>query len=137
VDGFRQRVFEEVAKSELPGLCFTFVWDLDNDGDRAFLEAACAPFRARGAAIAFVELRADLAERLVRNRSEDRLQEKPSKRDLERSEANLLMLESRRLNSNGPLPLEHRHVIVETDGRSARDVAAEVMQRLGLTGDDP
>jgi hypothetical protein len=34
------------------------------------------------------------------------------------------------------LPLAHRHVIVETDGRSAHDVATEVMQCLGLKGTD-
>lgn len=132
VDGFRQSVFAEVAASDLPGLCFTFVWDLDNEGDREFLQTACVPFQARGADITFIELRADLSERLARNRSPDRLLEKPSKRDLEKSQANLLMLDQKRLNTNGLIPLNYRHVVVDTNGRSAQETADEVLQRSGL-----
>jgi AAA domain len=132
VDGFRQSLFEEVARSDLPGLCFTFVWDLDNDGDRAFLEAACRPFLTRGADISFVELRADLPERLLRNRTPERLLEKPSKRDLEQSEANLLALECKRLNSDGSIPMTHRHLIVDTNDRSSREVADVILERLDL-----
>jgi len=130
VDGFRASVFEEVAKSDLPGLSFTFVWNLDDAGDRAFLEAACQPFRQRDADIAFVELRADLSERLSRNRSPDRLLEKPSKRDLERSEANLLTLEGKRMNSDGTIPLDYRHLVVDTGARTVDDVAAEILRWL-------
>jgi AAA domain len=136
VDGFRQSMFEEVANSDLPGLCFTFVWDLDNDGDRGFLEAACLPFETRGADIAFIELRADLAERLSRNRSPERLLEKPSKRDVEQSEANLLMLEPKRLNTSGTIPLNYRHVVVDTNGRTAHEVADEILVLLGLRRSD-
>lgn len=132
VDGFRQSVFDEVAKSELPGLCFTFVWDLDSDGDRAFLEAACEPFQRCGADISFIELRADLSERLLRNRAPERLLEKPSKRDVEQSEASLLMLERKRLNTSGTLPLKHRHLVVDTNGRSPQDVAEEILRELSL-----
>jgi len=132
VDGFRQRVFEEVAQSDLPGLCFTFVWDLDSDGDRTFLEEACAPFLKRGADVAFIELRADLAERLRRNRTSERLAEKPSKRDVAASETNLLALEGRRLNSDGAIPLAHRHLVIETDHRSAEETAEIVLSFIGL-----
>lgn len=132
VDGFRQRMFDEVAQSDLPGLCFTFVWDLDSDGDRAFLEAACEPFVRRGAEITFIELRADLSERLSRNRSPERLLEKPSKRDVAQSEASLLKLEQKRLNTNGTIPLGHRHLDIDTNGRSSHDVAHEILDLLGM-----
>ena len=132
VDGFRRDLFREVAVSDLPGLCFTFVWDLDSDYDREFLVAACEPFLTRGADITFVELRADLAERLVRNRSPERLQEKPSKRNVAQSEANLLALEEKRMSSDGAIPLPHRHLIVDTNDRPARDVADEVLRLLRL-----
>jgi len=132
VDGFRRRIFEEVAQSDLPGLCFTFVWDLDNDDDRRFLESACEPFQKHGADIVFVELRATLVERLRRNRAPDRLSEKPSKRDLARSEANLLMLEERRLNSGGTIPLAHRHLVIDTQDRSPNEAAETVLEFIGL-----
>lgn len=132
VDGFRLRLFEEVAQSDLPGLCFTFVWDLDSEDDREFVAAACEPFRQRGADISFIELRADLSERLVRNRSPERLREKPSKRNLEQSEANLLALEGYRLNTDGRIPLEYPHLVVDTNGRSSKEVADAIIERLWL-----
>ena len=82
VDGFRRRIFEEVAQSDLPGLSFTFVWNLDSAEDHDFIAAACEPFRARGANVALIELRAGLATRLARNRSPERLQEKRFGRDV-------------------------------------------------------
>src|SRR5919106_5318772 len=51
---FRRRVFEEVAASELPGLIFTFVWALNLDSDREFIDRSCDIFRKKGADIYFV-----------------------------------------------------------------------------------
>jgi hypothetical protein len=132
VDGFRRRMFEEVAQSDLPGPSFTFVWNLDSDSDRDFIASACRPFRARGAEIAFIELRADLRERLIRNRTPERLEEKPSKRNLEQSESTLLELERYRLNTDGTFPLTYPHHVIDTNGRSSEQVAEEAMARVGL-----
>lgn len=49
VDEFRRRIFEEVAASDLPGLIFTYVWALDDPGDREFIETTCEIFRSHGA----------------------------------------------------------------------------------------
>ncbi|MGA9343453.1 MAG: AAA family ATPase, partial [Rhodanobacteraceae bacterium] len=76
VDGFRRQLFEEVVNSDLPGLTFTFVWNLDDPKDTSFLERTCHLFSQRGYSVAFVELRASLDERLIRNRAADRLSEK-------------------------------------------------------------
>ena len=35
---FRRRIFEEVAASDLPGLIFTYVWALDEPGDKEYLD---------------------------------------------------------------------------------------------------
>src|SRR5687767_3426474 len=90
VSEFRRRVFEEVAASDLPGLIFTFVWALDQKSDRKFVEDSCDIFRANGAEVYFVELEAELSERLKRNVSEFRLTHKPPKRDIEKSSNQLL-----------------------------------------------
>ena len=132
VDEFRRRIFEEVAASDLPGLAFTFVWNLDGEGDRRFLEAACALFAARGAEIAFVELKADLATRLARNRSPERLDEKRSKRDIARSEETLRMLERYRMNTDGAFPLPYRHLPFDNTNRSAREIAEAIAEQLGM-----
>ena len=132
VEQFRRRIFEEVAASDLPGLAFTFVWDLDAEGDRRFLEDACAIFATRGFEIAFVELAADLTTRLERNRSPQRLEQKPSMRDVARSEETLRTLERHRLNSDGAIPLPHRHLRIDNTDRSPRAVAEEIASALGL-----
>lgn len=90
VSEFRRRVFEEVADSDLSGLIFTFVWALDLQTERAYIERSCDIFREKGAAIYFVELEAELSERLRRNESEFRLSQKSPKRDVEKSRERLL-----------------------------------------------
>jgi len=94
VSEFRQRILEEFAASDLPGMIFTFVWALDKAGDREQIESYSEIFKKRGADVFFVELEADLDERLERNKSEFRLSKKSSKRDISRSEKNLLNTES-------------------------------------------
>jgi len=138
VGEFRTRLIDEVAASDLPGLIFTFVWNLDDPADGAFLDRVCTPFVERGRDVALVELRADLAVRLIRNRGVDRVAEKPSKRDVVASERVLLMLEQYRLNTDGmPLPLPHRHVSIDTTQLSARDTADRIIDTLALRRRSP
>ncbi len=104
VAGFRTRLAEEVAASDLPGLVVTYVWAFDLPGDAAFVEQLAAVFRARGRPVYLAELEAPLAVRLERNASELRLAEKPTKRDLDASRRHLLDVETRyRLRSAGEL----------------------------------
>ena len=75
-----------MAQSDLGGLIFTLVWDFDCKEDEEFVDAIIAIFKEQEAQVCLVELRADLEKRLERNRHEDRLAAKPSKRDVEWSE---------------------------------------------------
>ena len=102
VSEFRKRIFEEVAASELPGLIFTYVWSLQDERDRHYIDETCAIFREKGGEVYFVELAADLPERLRRNETFFRLAQKPPKRDLEKSRQNLLDTDKEHtLNSRG------------------------------------
>lgn len=134
VGGFRKSFFAEVAGSDLPGLSFTFVWDLANPDDLAFVSESCRTFANAGAEVALVELKASLDRRLERNRSESRLREKPSKRNVEQSEKDLLRLESsaRLMNSDGPLPLPYRHLILDNTYLSIAEAADAIIAELGL-----
>ncbi len=49
VSEFRRRVFEEVASSDLEGLIFTFVWALDLESEKEYIECSCHIFREKGA----------------------------------------------------------------------------------------
>ncbi|MGB8510126.1 MAG: AAA family ATPase, partial [Pyrinomonadaceae bacterium] len=127
VSDFRRRVFEEVAASDLPGLIFTFVWALDSESDRAFIERSCDIFRERNAEIYFVELEAELSERLKRNESEFRLSQKPPKRDLEKSRERLLEDDRKhRLNSNGDFFYQENYLKIENTHLPAHEAARRI-----------
>ena len=80
---FRKEIFEAVAKSDLYGMIFTFVWALDLKEDWDYVENVCNIFREQGSEIYYVELEADFDTRLERNVSPHRLECKPTKRDTE------------------------------------------------------
>ncbi|MBT2531019.1 AAA family ATPase [Arthrobacter sp. ISL-48] len=135
VSEFRQRVFEEVAASDLPGLIFTYVWALDHDSDREFVERSCDIFTGKGADVYFVELEADLEERLRRNESEFRLSHKASKRDIKGSRALLLENDEKyQLNSDGDSFLGDNFLKIDNTNlraeKTARMIADEFEFRM-------
>ena len=99
VQSIRHEVFATVAKSNLPGLTFTFVWNFDNPVATKLTEAVVEIFEAVGAEIYYVELFSELEERLRRNSTALRLEQKPSKRDIDASTQRLLANEDKRLNT--------------------------------------
>ena len=82
VNEFRRRIIEEAVGAGLPGLVFTMVWGLELPSDRALVTSYVDLVEGAGGRVSFVELYASLAERMARNRTEPRLSEKRSKRDL-------------------------------------------------------
>ena len=134
VSEFRSRVFEEVAASELPGLIFTFVWALDCDSDRQFIDSSCEIFRKQGAEIYFVELEAELSERLKRNESQFRLSQKPSKRDIQNSKEKLVEDSARyKLNSTGDFFYTENYLKIENTRLSAQEAASRIVETFGFS----
>lgn len=130
---FRNEIFEEVAKSDLEGLIFTYVWGFDIPSDWDYIDKVCNIFESQGGTTYFVELEANLEERLVRNKTPHRLQHKPTKRDIERSERDLLgTAEKYRLNSKpGELQRENYIRINNTD-LSPETVAEMIKEKFLL-----
>lgn len=96
----REEIFKEYSKSDQFGIIFTFVWAFDLKEDWDFVEKVCSIFRDNHADIYFVELEADVKERLKRNNTPNRLKFKPTKRNITQSEYHLLRsIEEHRLNS--------------------------------------
>ncbi len=133
VGSFRQRIFEEVAQSSLPGLIFTYVWALNDPGDSTFIDTCCEVFRQRDWGITFVELAADQEERLRRNTTEFRLSQKPSKRNLTWSRQNLLALDQQyQLNSRDDFVYHTNYLKLDTMTLSAEETADHIIAIFGF-----
>ncbi len=96
IDRMRWVVLEEFAKTDLEGLIFTMMWDLDDPADWAYAAKAAKIFEDRGAEVYYVELVADQKVRLERNGSENRLKHKASKRNVKESNEWLVEVDTRR-----------------------------------------
>jgi hypothetical protein len=130
---YRQRLFEEVASSELPGLIFTYVWAFDHPSDEAAVAELAAIFTARGARTVYVELEATQEERLRRNETEFRLSQKPSKREIAASRQRLLDNDAAyRLNSGGRFDDRSDYLRIENTALEAAEVAEQIIARFAL-----
>lgn len=131
---FRKQIFEAAAKSRsLAGLIFTFVWALDEPGDWAFVDSTCETFEREGWEVYFVELEADLEVRLERNKTPWRLESKPTKRDIERSEANLRQTVAKyRLNSRDGEITGRHHLKINNSTLSAQEAARLIRHTFSL-----
>jgi hypothetical protein len=133
VNEFRRRVFEEVSTSQLPGLIFTYVWSLGHAGDKEYVDGVCAIFRQQDAEVYFVELEAPLAERVVRNASEFRLTQKPSKRDVKHTEHMMRKHETEhRMNSNGDFFYRENYIKIDNSNLPPAETALKIVQAFGF-----
>jgi AAA domain len=130
---FRQEIFEAVAKSDLDGLIFTYVWAFNHSSDWDYVNKVCQIFESRGGTVYFVELEADLDERIERNKSPHRLEHKPTKRNIEWSENNLkISLEKYRLNSLAGEITKEEYIRINNTNLSAEEVAKVIKDRFQL-----
>ncbi len=130
---FRRRVMEEAADHGV-NLIFSVVWALDSRDDLAEMTSYVGTFDN----VAFVELRADLGTRLVRNRTEERLLHKASKRDVAWSEDNVRQMDTEwQMTSEtghyiaGELLSQNPHLVLDTVGVPPAVAAARVIDWVG------
>jgi len=132
---FRRRLITEAAGSGTD-LILTLVWGLELEDDAGEVSDYIRPYIEAGAVVSFVELFADLDTRLERNRTEHRLAEKRSKRDVVWSDGNVRQLEQHVMTTGcgdaaASTPGErllggHRHLRLDNTDLSA-DRAAEAI----------
>lgn len=109
ISRLRRVIFEEFAESNLYGMIFTYMWAFDQPSDWEAIKRITDLFEEKGGEVYYVELVASKDERLKRNVTENRLNNKASKRDLKSSEYRLQRDdESYRLESyEGEMTFEH------------------------------
>ena len=97
---FRKEIFDSYSSSEEYGMIFTYMWALDCQADWDYISTVENIFISKGATIYYVELEADYEVRIERNKTDNRLLNKPTKRDIQSSEELFRHLETKyRLNS--------------------------------------
>lgn len=130
---FREEIFTSFARSDNYGMVFTYVWAFDQQADWDFVEKVCAIFKAQGAEIFFVELEADLEERLERNKTFNRLTHKPTKRDTVSSEKEMVKSnKAYRLNSAADEIRAEHYLRINNTGIPADRVARKIKEHFGL-----
>jgi hypothetical protein len=133
VSEFREKIFDAFTRSQNKGLIFTYMWALDEPADHAYIQGIEDRFSAIGAKVYYVELCADKDVRLERNKTPNRLEHKPSKRNLERSEAMFTSLEAKyRLNTiDGEFKKEH-NLKIDNTNREPLEVAKTIQTSFNL-----
>lgn len=125
INHFREEIFKAMAKSDQEGMVFTYMWAFNLQSEYDYVESVIDIFESHGATTYIVELESDLETRLARNRTPYRLEEKPTKRNVEWSEKEILnSLNKYRLNSN-PGEIKHPNYLRLNNTNLSPDEAAD------------
>ena len=133
IQKLRRVVFEEFAKTDSYGLVFTYMWAFDMPSDWDYIESVKSIFNLPEEDIYYVELIAPQEIRLQRNATENRLKNKGSKRDVEASNARLL-LDDRNYRCEslpGEIPWPN-YLRIENAFISPEEAAAQIKSHFGF-----
>ena len=128
----RKEIFELSIKNDVD-LIFTYIVDFNDENDVKYVKDLKEKYEKNGGKFYFVELETNLEERLKRNVTEERLLEKPTKRDIERSNKELVdSMDKYRMNSNeGELDFEN-YIRIDNTNLSPEEVATKVIKKFKL-----
>lgn len=128
IQKLREVVFDEFVKGDYPGMIFTMMWAFDMPSDWDYVMGVASKFDE----VYCVELIADQAVRLERNKTENRLNNKASKRDIKASNQRLLNEERYRLvSSEGEIPFEN-YLRVDNTNIEPDVVARMIKEKFNL-----
>ena len=132
-DRLREVIFEEYSKSDNYGLVYTFCMSFAHQKDWDYLHHIVDIFKKVNAEIICVELVASQEIRLQRNNTENRLLNKPSKRDIENSNKNLIEADKicRFQSNDGEIPFEN-YIKIDNTNLAPDVVARMVKEKFGL-----
>lgn len=133
ISRMRHVIFEEFAKSDKYGMIFTYMWAFDMQSDWDYIEYVKSIFEPYNTEFYYVELVASREVRLQRNITENRLQNKASKRDVDASNQRLINDDSNhRLESyDGEIKFEN-YIKIDNSELSPDVVAKMIKERFSL-----
>jgi len=120
----RETIFSNVRKSSLEGFIFTYMWGFNLESEHTYVEGLIESFEEAGWTAFIVELEADVQTRLDRNKTELRLENKATKRNIEWSDNELQeSMKKYRLNSHEDEIKHKNYIRINNTHVSAEDVA--------------
>ncbi len=133
IDKLREVVFDEFCHSNNYGMVFTFMFDFDDTLDWEYTQHVADKFKSVGGEVYYVELVANQEERLRRNSTQNRLDNKPSKRDLDVSNARLIKndREHRLASYDNEMPFDN-YIKIDNTNLPAITVAQMIKERFSL-----
>ena len=135
VSKLREDIFDAFMRTEYQGLIFTFMWGFDMPSDWDYIKGVSDKFEATGGTVYYVELVADQAVRLERNKTENRLLNKPSKRDIAVSDERLIREETkyRLVSREGEIPFKN-YIKIDNTNLAPDVVARKIKEHFKLPG---
>lgn len=129
----RDVIFRNFAVSGNYGMIFTLMMDFSLPSEWEYLDHVRKFFEPYGTEFYYVELIAPQEVRLQRNATENRLRNKPSKRDLETSNRYLIEDDGqhRCVSYEGEIPFDN-YLRIENAGIPASEAAAAIKEAFGL-----
>lgn len=132
VTELREVIFRRFLQSGCPGMIFTYMWAFDRQEDWDYIMGVARLFDPSGEDVYWVELVADQQVRLERNRTENRLKNKASKRDLAFSEGAIRHEDShyRLVSLDGELTMKN-YIRIDNTRLSPQETADLIRDRFG------
>jgi len=128
---FRLETLKAVAKSNLEGVIFTFVWALNLPSEDEYIDRIVKIFEEVNGEVFYIELEASFETRLKRNRHETRLLEKPSKRDIENSDRVLTHEKKYKLNTKEGEFTRPNYLKINNEELEPEEVAVMISEHFG------
>ena len=138
VNKLREDIFEAFLQSDFQGMIFTYMWAFDMQEDWDYIKYVADKFEATGGTVYYVELVADREVRLARNKTENRLLHKASKRDTVLSDDRILREETKyRVESReGELTFPN-YLRIDNTNLEPDAVARMIKEHFSLPGPNP
>ena len=124
----REVIFDDFTKSDCEGMIHTLMWDFEMKSDWEYVENLVKKFDE----VYCVELIASQEVRLQRNKTENRLLNKASKRDIDASNNRLLNEDTHRLVSyEGEIPFKN-YLRINNENLEAKEVAKLIKKTFNI-----
>ena len=133
VNKLRDDIFDAFMNTKYTGMIFTYMWAFDLQSDWDYVDYLTNKFEAAGGTVYYVELVADRDVRIERNKTENRLKNKASKRDIVLSQDRMIREETkyRLVSLDGEINFKN-YIKIDNTNLEPAEVAAMIKKHFNL-----